>query len=253
MNDAFGNPQCVVVLGGTSDIAGALIERLAQKRCRTVVLAGRNEVELQRRAAALEGVVPRVRTVPFDAITVDGVDRTIDACATAAGEPVDLVVVAVGELGEQARDEVCADRAAAMVTVNMTWPVAAMVAVAELLKRQGTGRLVVLSSVAGYRVRRANFVYGAAKAGLDSFALGLAESLRGTGVVVHVVRPGFVRTKMTSGRPPGPFAVSPERVARDIARGMERGEATIWSPRFLRWVFGVLRLLPTSIWRRLPG
>ena len=118
---------------------------------------------------------------------------------------------------------------------------------------QGHGRILVLSSVAGYRVRRSNFVYGAAKAGLDGFAKGLGEAVRGTGVSVHVVRPGFVRTKMTEGRPAAPFAVGPDRVAEDVVRGLERGQAVIWSPGVLRAVFGVLGLLPDAIWRKLPG
>jgi decaprenylphospho-beta-D-erythro-pentofuranosid-2-ulose 2-reductase len=140
-----------------------------------------------------------------------------------------------------------------MLTVNMTWPAAALTAVAARLQRQGHGRIVVLSSVAGYRVRRSNFIYGAAKAGLDGFALGLGEAVRGTGISVHVVRPGFVHTKMTAGRPAAPFAVGPERVARDTVRGLERGEAVIWSPGMLKYVFSVMRLLPQALWRRLPG
>jgi decaprenylphospho-beta-D-erythro-pentofuranosid-2-ulose 2-reductase len=140
-----------------------------------------------------------------------------------------------------------------MVSVNLTWPAAALTALASRLRPQGHGRIVVLSSVAGYRVRRANFVYGSAKAGLDGFALGLSEALRDTGVSVHVVRPGFVHTKMTAGRPAAPFAVGPERVGADVARGLARGQTVIWSPGALRLVFGVLRLMPQAIWRRLPG
>ena len=106
-----------------------------------------------------------------------------------------------------------------MLTVNLTWPAAAMAASAAQLRRQGHGRIVVLSSVAGYRVRRSNFVYGSAKAGLDGFALGLAESLRGTVVSVHIVRPGFVRTKMTpAGRPsPSPWAPTGSRPTSCVA------------------------------------
>ena len=133
-----------------------------------------------------------------------------------------------------------------MMTVNFTWPAAAMSAVADRLRRQGHGRIIVLSSVAGFRVRRSNFIYGSAKAGLDGFAQGLSESLRGTGVTVHIVRPGFVRTKMTSGRSPAPFAVDPSRVASDIERGVARGQTVIWSPGLLRWVFSALRMLPES-------
>jgi len=125
--------------------------------------------------------------------------------------------------------------------------------VAAHLRRQGHGGIVVLSSVAGYRVRRSNFIYGSAKAGLDGFASGLGEALRGTGVTVQVVRPGFVRTKMTAGRPAAPFAVGPERVASDIVRGLQTGRAVIWSPGVLKWVFTILRLLPQALWRRVPG
>ena len=124
---------------------------------------------------------------------------------------------------------------------------------AAQLRVQGQGRIVVLSSVAGFRVRRANFVYGSAKAGMDAFAMGLGEALRGSGVAVHVIRPGFVRTKMTAGLPAAPFAVGPDQVAADILRGLHRGAAVIWSPPFLRWVFSALRLLPQPLWRRLPG
>ena len=105
-----------------------------------------------------------------------------------------------------------------MMTVNLTWPAAALSAVAARLQRQGHGRIVVLSSVAGFRIRRSNFVYGSAKAGLDNFATGLGESLRGTGVSVHIVRPGFVHTKMTAGRDkaPDPVPIPPAVVPEPI-------------------------------------
>ena len=209
--------------------------------------------QLEDAAVGLRRSVARVEAVALDATTTENVDKTVMQCFEAAAEAVDLVIVAVGELGFQETDEVDPDRTAQMITVNFTWPAAALSAVAAHLKRQGHGRIVVLSSVAGYRVRRSNYIYGSAKAGLDGFAQGLGEALRGTGVTVHVVRPGFVRTKMTAGRPPAPFAVGPERVASDIVRGLERGQMVIWSPGVLKWVFSTLRLLPQTLWRRLPG
>jgi decaprenylphospho-beta-D-erythro-pentofuranosid-2-ulose 2-reductase len=262
MNDAFGHPQSVVVLGGTSEIAREIVRALSTGRCRSVVLAGRNAGMLERAAVELreggEGIerverVERVETVSFDAATADEVDKVIRRCFEAAGEPVDLVIMAVGRLGKPEEDEHDPDRVARMVTVNLTWPAAALTAVANHLRAQGHGRIVVLSSVAASRVRRANYVYGSTKAGLDGFALGLSEATRGTGVSVHVVRPGFVRTKMTDGRPEAPFAVGPERVAADVVRGLGRGQTVIWSPGTLRFVFAVFGLLPQSVWRRLPG
>jgi decaprenylphospho-beta-D-erythro-pentofuranosid-2-ulose 2-reductase len=140
-----------------------------------------------------------------------------------------------------------------MVTVNFTWPAAAMSAAATRLRAQGHGTIVVLSSVAGVRVRRANFLYGSAKAGLDAYAQGLADSLRGSGILVHIVRPGFVMTKMTTGRAAAPFAVEPDVVAAAVVQGIERGQRVIWTPTILRVLFLFLRLLPHSVWRRLRG
>ncbi len=208
---------------------------------------------LERTAKDFRHSVAHVGLVTFDAGTLDDVDKTILRCFQAAAESVDVVIVAVGELGSQAEDEIDPNRIAHMVTVNFAWPAVALSAVAAQLKQQGHGRIVVLSSVAGIRIRRSNFVYGSSKAGLDGFATGLREYLRGTGVSVHIVRPGFVKTKMTAGRIPAPFAVDAVRVASDTVRGLERSETVIWSPSVLQWVFRTLRVLPPFLWRRMPG
>lgn len=254
MNDAFGLPQTLVVLGGTSEIAEAIVGSLAGERCRTVVLAGRD-------AGSLAGAADRARaagaevvaTVVFDAADVESAGATVDRCFAAAGGSVDMVLVAVGLLGDQEQDEVDPGRIARVVTVDFTWPAAALGAVAGRLRSQGQGRIVVLSSVAGVRVRRANYLYGASKAGLDAFTRGLAEAMRGSGVRVQVVRPGFVRTKMTVGLRPAPFAASPEDVAQAVRQGCETNRPVIWVPSVLRFAFLALRHLPQALWRRLPG
>jgi decaprenylphospho-beta-D-erythro-pentofuranosid-2-ulose 2-reductase len=253
VQDAFGHPQSVVVLGGTSDISRELVALLVADRGRSVVLAGRDRLALERAAQDLRHRVARVRTVAFDAGRLDDIEKTVARCFEATAEAVDLVIVAVGELGSQTVDETDPDRVARMMSVNLVWPTAAMTEVAARLRQQGHGRIIVLSSVAGFRIRRSNFIYGAAKAGLDVFAQGLSEALRGTGVSVHIVRPGFVRTKMTAGRSAAPFAVSSSRVAADIQRGLARDQTVIWSPGLLRWLFSLFRLLPSALWRRLPG
>ncbi len=157
MNDAFGHPQSVVVLGGTSDIARELVALLVEDRGRSVVLAGRDRMAIAQAAEDLRHRVPRVRTVMFDASALDDVDKTMMRCFEAAAEAVDVVIVAVGELGHQEVDEVDPGRVARMMTVNLTWPAAALSAVADRLRRQGHGRIVVLSSVAAFRIRRSNF------------------------------------------------------------------------------------------------
>ena len=251
MNDAFGHPQSGVVLGGTSDIAGSLVAQWSA-RCRSLVLAGRDRAQLDRMAARFTPSIATVETVVFDAKEGDA-DATVARCFAAASEAVDVVVMAVGELGDQEVDELDSGRIAQMVTVNFAWPAAALSAAAASLQKQGHGRIVVLSSVAGVRVRRANFVYGSAKYGLDGFAQGLSEALEGSGVSLHLVRPGFVRTKMTEGRPAAPFAVDADRVAADVVAGLEHNRSVIWSPPVVGWVFSVLRWLPRPLWRRLPG
>lgn len=252
MFDAFGRPQNVVVLGGTSDIAAALVDLLVADRCRTVILAGRDTEGLARaRARALDAGARCA-----EAVTIDGTDpasagSVLDRCFELIGAPIDLIVVAIGHLGSQDCDIVDARRIDASVNANFTWPAAALAAAADRLRRQGCGKIVVLSSVAGVRVRPANFLYGSAKRGLDGFALALAGSLRGSGVSLHVVRPGFVYTKMTSGLPPAPLAIGPEEVAASIVRGLRLDQRVIWAPSTLRWVSVILRLMPAPLWRRL--
>lgn len=253
MNDAFGQPQSVVVLGGTSDIARAILRRLAASRCRTAVLAGRDAAGLARAAEEARAAgVTTVETTALEATDPSGAAATVERCFDAAGQ-VDLVVVAVGALGDQQRDERQADRVTEVVTVDYTWPAAALARAAGRLERQGQGRIVVLSSVAGVRVRRANYVYGSAKAGLDAYAVGLAESLRGSGVSVQIVRPGFVRSKMTEGMKAAPFSTTPEAVAGAVERALTTNDAVVWVPPLLRWVFLAFRGLPQALWRRLPG
>jgi decaprenylphospho-beta-D-erythro-pentofuranosid-2-ulose 2-reductase len=254
VQDAFGNPQRLVVLGGTSDIARAIAVRLCRERVRTVVLAGRSPSLLESAAAELRDAgATAVQTVRFDAAEPAGAADTVAACLEAAGGPVDLVIVAVGALGDQGADEDDASRALDVINATYTWPVAALAALRGRMVAQGTGRILVLSSVAGVRVRRANYLYGGAKAGLDGTCLGLAESLRGTGVSLQLLRPGFVRSKMTEGRPEAPFATDVDQVADDAVAGLASGATVLWSPAPLRFVFAGLRVLPPALWRRLPG
>lgn len=253
MLDAFGRPQSMVVLGGTSEIAGAVVARLAPG-CAVVVLAGRDAARLGSCAEAARAAgAGRAETVVFDASAVTTAARTVDECFSAAGEGgVDLVLVAVGRLSSRSA-ELDASHIADVATATYAWPAAAMGRAAELLVRQGRGRMVVLSSVAGVRVRRANFPYGSAKAGLDGYSLGLADALRGSGVEVQVVRPGFVRTKMTEGLPPAPFATSPEAVADAVVHALGTRAPVVWCPPVLRWVMLGLVHLPAPLWRRVPG
>ena len=253
MIDAVGRPQSVLVLGGSSELARAIVARLVPVRCRTVVLAGREGARLsaaadEARAAGAEVV----ECVPFEATDTAGHEAFADQVFDRFGD-IDLVIVAAGVLGDQEADERDPQAAASVLTTNFAGTATAMLAVAGRLRLQGHGRLIVLSSVAGERSRRANFIYGSSKAGLDAFAQGLADSLVGTGVDLTVVRPGFVVGRMTEGMTPAPFATTPDRVADAVVRGIETGAAVVYVPPVLRWVFAVMRHLPRAVWRRMPG
>ena len=126
------------------------------------------------------------------------------------------------------------------------------VPLARRLRAQGHGSLVALSSVAGERVRRANYTYGASKAGMDAYLQGTSDALQGSGVEVIVVRPGFVHTRMTAGLRPAPLAVGPDAVADAVAVALGRGSATIWVPASVRALMWLLRQLPRPLFRRLP-
>ena len=253
MIDAVGRPQSVLVLGGSSQIAQAIVARLVPARCRTVILAGREGPRLSEAAeAARSAGAEVVETVAFDAADVEHHQALADQVFDRFGD-MDLVIVAAGVLGDQAMDEQDPVAAASVITTNFTGLASAMVAVAGRLRHQGHGRLVVLSSVAGERPRRANFIYGSSKSGLDAFAQGLADSLVGTGVGVTIVRPGFVVGRMTEGMTPAPFSTTPDAVADAVVAGIESGASVVYVPPVLRWVFGVMRHLPREVWRRMPG
>jgi len=253
MKDAFGSVQSVLVLGGASEIALATVLRLARSRARSVVLAGRDMARMQEAADSLRTAgVERVEVMPFDALRTEEHQRFVDEVWSRHGE-IDLVLLAFGVLGDQQRDESDAASALQVMDVNFRGAVSVGIPIAQKLREQGHGNIVVLSSVAGERVRRDNFVYGASKAGLDGFYQGLADALVGSGVHVMVVRPGFVHTRMTEGRPPAPFSTTPEKVAEDIARGLSRNAVTVWSPAMLRPVMSAVRHLPRPVFRRLRG
>ncbi|GAY09186.1 decaprenylphospho-beta-D-erythro-pentofuranosid-2-ulose 2-reductase [Pseudonocardia sp. N23] len=250
MIDAVGNPQSILLLGGTSEIGLAVVEAFASDRPMRVVLAARPSPRLDAARARLEGRGCAVETVEFDA--VDLTSHTDVVQKAFAGGDIDVAVVAFGLLGDN--EQLWTDAAAAVeiAQVNYTAAVSVGVLVGDRMKEQGHGSLVALSSVAGERARRSNFVYGSTKAGLDAFYSGLTEALRPHGVVVTVVRPGFVHSKMTEGLKPAPLATTPEAVAAVIADAVRTRKELVWAPAAWRFVMSALRHVPRPIFRRLP-
>jgi decaprenylphospho-beta-D-erythro-pentofuranosid-2-ulose 2-reductase len=253
MRDALGAVQSVLVLGGGSEIAEAIVDRLVAGRCRTVVLGVRDpesagDVVRRVRAAGAD----TVEAVPFDALDPASHGPLVDEVVAQHGD-LDLVVLAFGVLGDQPTFDADPVAAADAARTNYVGAVSASLAVADRFRRQGHGTLLVLSSVAGVRARADNYVYGSTKAGLDTFAQGLGDALVGTGARVVVVRPGFVHTRMTAGMAPAPFSTTPEAVADAVVAGLAKGREVIWAPPVLGPVFAVFRLLPRGVWRRISA
>jgi decaprenylphospho-beta-D-erythro-pentofuranosid-2-ulose 2-reductase len=251
MRDALGRVQSAAVFGGNSDIARATIDALAADGLRRVVLAVRDPAHVpgveELRARGLE-----VDVVAFDADATPTHPAAVDAAFAAAGD-IDVAVVAFGVLGDQERAKRDPAAAVALAHTNFTGAVSVLTILGERLRAQGHGAIVLLSSVAGERGRRANYPYGATKAGIDAFAQGLGDELHPHGVHVLVVRPGFVHTKMTAGRPKAPMLTDAESVAAEIVAGLRRRADIVWAPKILRWVFAAMRHLPRPLFRRLKG
>ncbi len=246
MLDALGKPSRVLLLGGTSEIGTEILIALGARRETEVILAGRDE---QRLAAAGQALPYQVRTVSYDATELDTHAALIEQIF--ADDDVDVVISAAGILVPQETLEHDPRQAGLLVETNFTGQVTTLLAVAGRMRAQGHGTIVVLSSVAAVRPRKANFVYGAAKAGLDAFARGLADSLQGTGVRVLLVRPGFVTGRMTDGMTPAPLATTPSAVGAATAAALATKAGTVWVPSSLAVLAGAMRLVPRPFWRRM--
>jgi decaprenylphospho-beta-D-erythro-pentofuranosid-2-ulose 2-reductase len=252
VRDALGLPQSVLVLGGTSEIGVTAAAALAERRAHTVVLAARDPSRAAEAAERLRAAgAETVEAMRFDASDdAEAHERFAEEVFDRFGD-IDLVLVAFGILGDSERAATDGRAATELARTNYLGAVSALVPIAGRMRAQGHGALVVLSSVAGERVRKSNFVYGSSKAGLDGFAQGLGDWLAGSGVDVMVVRPGFVKTKMTAGLDPAPLSTTADAVARAILDGLARGSHTVWVPPALRYVMAALRHLPRPLFRRL--
>jgi decaprenylphospho-beta-D-erythro-pentofuranosid-2-ulose 2-reductase len=253
MRDALGAAQSVLVLGGGSEIAQAIVDRLVAARCRTVVLGVRDVGSQQATLARLRAAgATTAEAVEFDALDPASHQKVVDRTFETYGD-LDLVIVAFGVLGDQKEFDADPVAAADAARANYVGAISSSLAIADRFRAQGHGTLLVLSSVAGVRARADNYVYGSTKAGLDAFAQGLGDALIGSGARVVVVRPGFVHTKMTAGMAAAPFSTTSEAVADAVMAGLAKGREVIWVPAIVGPVFSVLRLLPRPVWRRVSA
>jgi decaprenylphospho-beta-D-erythro-pentofuranosid-2-ulose 2-reductase len=256
--DAVGNPQTILLLGGTSEIGLAICERYLQNAHARILLAdlpdhpGKDDAIAAMTAAGAKSV----EWIDFDGTESDTHPAVIDQAFT--GGDVDVAVVAFGLLGDAEELWQNQRKAVQIAEINYTAAVSVGVLLGEKMRAQGFGQIIAMSSAAGERIRRSNFVYGSTKAGLDGFYLGLGEALREFGVRVLVIRPGQVRTSTTiahwkaTGAKEAPLTVDKEYVANLAVTAAAKGKELVWAPGAFRYVMMVLRHIPRAIFRKLP-
>lgn len=239
----------LVVFGGRSEIGLELARRLAPGV--TVVLAARRPDDLHGQIAELQQAgASSVRAMAFDADDLTSHRGLVDSIVADHG-PIGTAVLAFGILGDQARAEKDAAHAAAIAHTDYVAQVSLLTVLADTMRSAGSGTLVAFSSVAGVRARRANYVYGSAKAGLDAFCSGLADALYGSGVRLLLVRPGFVIGRMTQGMTAAPLSSTPGQVADATVKALRKGRGTVWIPAPLSLLALAFRMTPRAVWRRL--
>ncbi|BBY18994.1 decaprenylphospho-beta-D-erythro-pentofuranosid-2-ulose 2-reductase [Mycolicibacterium litorale] len=252
--DAVGNPQTILLLGGTSEIGLAICERYLRDAPARIVLAalpddpGRDAAVAQMRSAGAKSV----EVIDFDARDTASHPDVIDRASEAGARDIDVAIVAFGLLGDAEELWQNQRKAVQIAEINYTAAVSVGVLLGEKMREQGFGQIIAMSSAAGERVRRSNFVYGSTKAGLDGFYLGLGEALREYGVHVLVIRPGQVRTRMSAHVKEAPLTVDKEYVAELAVTASAKGKDLVWAPGAFRYVMMVLRHIPRPIFRKLP-
>ena len=240
----------VLIIGATSAIAEALARQLAQRGVRLVLWA-RSQKKLEIIAADLR--VRHHASVSIEAFDFGDFAHhmvALERAITAGGE-LDVAVLCHGSLGNQPACQMDFNVAEQELRINCLSALSFLTLLANRFEHQGRGTLAIISSVAGDRGRQSNYVYGTAKAALNTFSQGLRNRLFARGVNVLTIKPGFVDTPMTAHLKKGPLFAAPERVAKDIIHAIEKKKCVIYTPWFWRWIMLLINLIPEPIFRRL--
>lgn len=243
-------PRTIAIFGANSEIGAEIAQLLAPGN--RLVLAGRRLEDLKSQASRLRsaGAVD-VRYVFFDATSTHTHAEIIDGIE--AGGAIDTALAMFGVLGDQDKAERSGEEVHKILHTDFTAQAVLLTELTHRMKQRGRGTVVAFSSIAGARVRRPNYVYGSAKAGLDGFCQGMQDALVGTGVRLLVVRPGFVIGRMTEGMDPAPLSTTPIKVARATVDAINSDSAqAVWVPGTLRLLAAVMQIVPRWLWRRAP-
>lgn len=241
----------VLILGATTGIGRALAAEFASHEY-DLILAGRDLEELQALSADLNlrhGVSARAQV--FDVLNFEGMESALATCLAPAGDSLEGAVLCIGYLGDQETARKDLHEARRILDTNFTGPVLALNVLAKHFEQKRQGFICALSSVAGDRGRESNYPYGSAKGGLTTYLQGLRNRLHHVGVRVITVKPGFVDTRMTYGRPKL-FLVAPaEAVARSIYKAVQRGKNVVYVPWYWRVIMLMVRAIPEGIFKKL--
>jgi hypothetical protein len=240
----------MLLIGGTAAIGEQIARDLATAQG-ALFLTARDAGRLDTIAADLviRGAAG-VKTGPMDLTDGKNLVGLVSRAADSLGG-LDAVILVAGQLPDQDEVNRDAQRLRETIEINATSAIVLLNEAAAFFEQQGHGQIVVIGSVAGDRGRATNYAYGAAKGALEIFLSGLRQRLHKSGVQVLLVKPGFVDTPMTAAFKKGPLWASPERVARDIVRAMEKGKSVIYTPWWWRWIMLAIRLIPEALFVRL--
>ncbi len=234
----------VVLVGSTSDIGLAIIGNLALNENSTIHLVGR-DLPIE---SKFLGRNAKIKFYKCDFSDSNAVNKFLENLTLF--HKLDLVILAAGVLPQE-NTEYDLTIIENTLQVNTVSSILFLSSFANKMNLEGGGRILVCSSVASIRPRLRNFSYGASKSGLDFFAVGLQNKLKGSKVVIQILRPGFVFTKMTSEFNPAPFAISLEKLAHVAAKGVRQGKSVIYAPHQLKILMNLVRIVPRRLFDKL--
>lgn len=237
----------VLIMGASSVVGQAVCRLLAKENCELVLVA-RDKQKLSTIADDLVVRGASVKSLLYDMSDISKHEDLINE----VGE-IDIAYLFYGTLPDQARCEQDWESIAESLNTNFVSAASLLSRIANQFERRKQGSIVVVSSVAGDRGRKSNYVYGTAKGALSLFCAGLRNRLFGSGVNVLTVKPGFIDTPMTDGieKKPAILWATPEKVAEDIIRAKKRNKDILYTPWFWRYILGIICIIPESIFKKM--